>query len=32
MANVTFHDEPVTLLGTEVRVGDASTRFHSACE
>lgn len=27
MANVTFHDEAVTLLGTEVRVGDTAQDF-----
>lgn len=27
MANVTFHDDPVTLLGTEVSVGDVAPNF-----
>lgn len=27
MANVTFHHEPVTLIGTEVKVGDQAPNF-----
>src|SRR5690625_4269348 len=27
MANVTFHEEPVTLLGTEIKVGDTAPNF-----
>ncbi|MEN1968208.1 thiol peroxidase [Lentibacillus sp. N15] len=27
MANVTFHQEPVTLLGTEIKVGDSAPDF-----
>lgn len=27
MVNVTFHDEPVTILGTEIKVGDTAPNF-----